>query len=124
MFLLNDHAFPGYWRSDAYQEAFIELKDEEPGDTPTEDSQKTKVPGAQPAPWWFRKTAYDEIAKQVRLGRLVPLESVWLTERSGFWDAVDGGKDNLKSRSRFHSMLDIARARDENVTPLPIGGDA
>ena len=45
MFLLNDHAFPGYWRSDAYQEAFIELKDEEPGDTPTEDSQKTKVPG-------------------------------------------------------------------------------
>ena len=38
--------------------------------------------------------------------------------------AVDGGKDNLKSRSRFHSMLDIARARDENVTPLPIGGDA
>jgi len=54
----------------------------------------------------------------------VPLESVWLTERSGFWDAVDGGKDNLKSRSRFHSMLDIARARDENVTPLPVGGDA
>jgi hypothetical protein len=60
----------------------------------------------------------------VRLGRLVPLETVWLTEHSGFWDAVDGGKDNLKSRSRFHSMLDIARARDENVTPLPIGGDA
>jgi hypothetical protein len=124
IFLLNDHAFPGYWRNDAYQEAFIELKDEEPGDTPTEDSQKTTVPGAQPVPWWFRKTAYDEIVKQVRIGRLVPLESVWLTEHSGFWDAVDGGKDNLKSRSRFHSMLDIARARDENVTPLPIGGDA
>jgi hypothetical protein len=124
IFLLNDHAFPGYWRNDAYQEAFIELTDDEPGDTPTEDLTKTKVPGAQPAPWWFRKTAYDEIVKQVRLGRLVPLESVWLTERSGFWDAVDGGKDNLKSRSRFHSMLDVARARDEDVTPLPIGGDA
>jgi len=124
IFLLNDHAFPGYWRSDAYQEAFIELKDEEPADRATEDSKKTKVPGAQPAPWWFRQTAYDEIVKQVRLGRLVPLESVWLTERSGFADAVEGGKDNLKSRSRFHSMLDIARARDENVTPLPIGGDA
>jgi hypothetical protein len=124
IFLLNDHAFPGYWRNDAYQEAFIELKDDEPADAPTEDPQKTKVPGAQPAPWWFRKTAYDEIVKQVKLGRLVPLESVWLTEHSGFWDAVDGGKDNLKSRTRFHSMLDIARARDENVTPLPIGGDA
>jgi hypothetical protein len=124
IFLLNDHAFPGYWRNDAYQDEFIELKDEEPADTPTEDSQKTKVPGAQPSPWWFRKTAYDEIVKQVRLGRLVPLESVWLTEHSGFWDAVDGGKENLKSRNRFHSMLDIARARDESVTPLPIGGDA
>lgn len=124
IFLLNDHAFPGYWRNDAYQEAFIELKDDEPADGETEDRQKTKVPGAQPAPWWFRKTAYDEIVKQVRLGRLVPLESVWLTEHSGFWDAVDGGRDNLKSRSRFHSMLDVARARDEHVTPLPIGGDA
>jgi hypothetical protein len=124
VFLLKDHAFPGYWRNDAYQEAFIDLTDESPSDAPTEELHKTKVPGAQPVPWWFRKSAYDEILKQVRLGRLVPLESVWLTEHSGFWDAVDGGKDNLKDRNRFHSMLDIARARDENVTPLPIGGDA
>jgi hypothetical protein len=123
IFLLTDHAFPGYWRSDAYQAAFINLLDEAAADGPTEEASKTKVPGAQPAAWWFRKTAYDEIVKQVRLGRLVPLESVWLTEHSGFWDAVDGGRDNLKSRTRFHSMLDIARARDAHVTPLPIGGE-
>jgi len=46
---------------------------------------------------------------------------VWLTEHSGFWDAVDGGRDNLKSKKEFHSMLDIVRARQSDVTPLPIG---
>jgi hypothetical protein len=54
-------------------------------------------------------------------GLLVPLESVSLTERTGFRDAIDGGLENLKSRRRFHSMLDIARAREARVTPLPIG---
>jgi hypothetical protein len=74
--------------------------------------------------WWFRDTAYDEIVRQVQLGHLVPLESVWLTEHSGFFDAVQGGKDNLKKRSRFHSMLDIARARDVEHTSRRIRGVA
>jgi hypothetical protein len=121
IFLLKDHAFPGYWREDAFQQEFIEIADEFI-DGATEDPGKTAAPGAQRVPWWFRDTAYAEIVRQVKLGRLVPIESVWLTEHSGFWPAVDGGRDNLKRASRFHSMLDIARAREAGVTPLPFGG--
>lgn len=120
IFLLEDHAFPGYWRQDAFQQKFIDVADDV-DDLEAEEAHTTSAPGAQRVPWWFRDTAYTEILRQVKLGNLVPLESVWLTEHSGFWDAVDGGKDNLKKRSRFHSMLDIARAREAGVTPLPVG---
>ncbi len=122
IFLLKDHAFPGYWREDRFQQEFIEIADEFVDDIVTEDHSKTIAPGAQRVPWWFRDSAYAEIVRQVKLGRLVPIESVWLTEHSGFWAAVEGGKDNLKKQSRFHSMLDIARAREAGVTPLPFGG--
>ena len=122
IFLLKDHAFPGYWRQDRFQQKFIELSDEFVDEMATDEQHKTSAPGAQRVPWWFRDTAYTEIARQVKLGNLVPLESVWLTEHSGFWEAVDGGKDNLKKPARFHSMLDIARAREAGVTPLPFGG--
>jgi hypothetical protein len=122
IFLLKDHAFPGYWRQDRFQQKFIEISDEFVDEMAQEEPHKTSAPGAQRVPWWFRDTAYAEIVRQVKLGNLVPLESVWLTEHSGFWEAVDGGKDNLKKPSRFHSMLDIARAREAGVTPLPFGG--
>lgn len=55
----------------------------------------------------------------VRSGDLVPLESVWLTERRGFWDAVDAGVENLRNRSEFEVLVDVRGARDYNVTPLP-----
>jgi hypothetical protein len=122
VFLLKDHAFPGYWRQDRFQQKFIEISDEFVDEIAPEEPHKTSAPGAQRVPWWFRDTAYAEIVRQVKLGNLVPLESVWLTEHSGFWEAVDGGKDNLKKPARFHSMLDIARAREAGVTPLPFGG--
>ena len=122
IFLLKDHAFPGYWRQDRFQQKFIEVADGFVDEMAADEQHKTSAPGAQRVPWWFRDTAYTEIARQVKLGNLVPLESVWLTAHSGFWEAVDGGKDNLKKAARFHSMLDIARAREAGVTPLPFGG--
>lgn len=122
IFLLKDHAFPGYWRSDELHQQFIEIAGEFVEEVALEQQAQAAAPGAQPVSWWFRETAFKEIARQVKLGNLVPLESVWLTEHSGFWEAVDGGRDNLKKASRFHSMLDIARAREAGVTPLPVGG--
>jgi hypothetical protein len=121
MFLLHDHAFPGYWRNADDHQRFIAVADEFVSDIATEQPHKTVAPGAQRVAWWFRDTAYAEIKRQVDRGLLVPLESVSLTERTGFRDAIDGGLENLKSRRRFHSMLDIARAREARVTPLPIG---
>jgi hypothetical protein len=120
IFLLKDHAFPGYWRSEDARRQFMEM-DFLPSDVAKEQSGTTEVAGSQSVPWWFRETAYKEIVRQVQIGALVPLESVWLTEHSGFADAIDGGRDNLKSSRRFHSMLDIVRAREAQVTPLPIG---
>jgi hypothetical protein len=46
---------------------------------------------------------------------------VALTEHKGFTAAVKEGSERLFERRGFHSMLDIARARDKGVTPLPIG---
>lgn len=120
IFLLKDHAFPGYWRSEGARREFMEM-DFVPMDQATENRGTTEVAGSQSVPWWFRESAYKEIVRQVQCGALVPLESVWLTEHSGFGDAIDGGRDNLKSARRFHSMLDIVRAREAQVTPLPIG---
>jgi hypothetical protein len=120
IFLLKDHAFPGYWRSEQAREDFMNA-DTLPMDVNTEKSSTTTVAGSQTFGWWFRDTAYEEIKRHVETGALVPLESVWLTEYSGFAEAIDGGRDNLKSKRRFHSMLDILKARDLQVTPLPIG---
>ena len=53
----------------------------------------------------------------------VPLESVGLTGRSSFKDAIEQGKEYFapKERSRFLMMLDVVTARERNVTPLPLG---
>lgn len=120
IFLLKDHAFPGYWRSEQARDMFM-AADTLPSDVDTEKSSTTTVAGSQKFGWWFRDTAYEEIVRHVETGALVPLESVWLTEYSGFAEAIDGGIDNLKSKRRFHSMLDILKARELRVTPLPIG---
>jgi hypothetical protein len=53
----------------------------------------------------------------------VPLESVRLTENSGFWDAVEAGRENLADKREFYSMVDIALAREKQVTPLPLLGE-
>jgi hypothetical protein len=125
IFLLQDHAFPGYWRDASFRQEFFEVATSIPADVGTEQKDRTEVAGAQTVPWWLRHPmAYREIRRNVESGRLVPLESVWLTERSGFFDAVDGGRDNLKSARRWHSMLDIVRAREEGVTPLPVGNQS
>ena len=48
------------------------------------------------------------------------MESVWLTERKGFWDAVDEGMNDLRSKSEFAFMIDVQGARNSQITPLPI----
>jgi len=58
--------------------------------------------------------------QQVRDGKLVPLESTLLTSRGNFGDAVAEGTKKLGTRRDFQSMMDIVKARGQNVTPIPL----
>ena len=77
----------------------------------------------QRSPWVLEgKDAHPEIVRQVQEGNLVPLESVWLTQRSSFQEAMEEGVENLRVASEFHSLIDVIVARSHDVTPLPIRG--
>lgn len=121
IFLLNDHAFPGYWRSDTDYETFLKASapikeaDQSCADEIVATSDKQSK-------WSLGKDSYGEVLRYVREGKLVPIETTWLTSRGSFWDAVDEGIKNLRSKSNFHSMLDVKRARLESVTPIPMLG--
>jgi hypothetical protein len=124
VFLLEGHAFPGYWRSDIYHDEFREARPDRIQDIVRADSKTTGVSGAQGYAWFLSKSTYREIVQLVNSGKLVPLETVRLTENSGFSEAVDAGRDNLRVQREFEAMVDIALAREKQVTPLPmLGGE-
>jgi len=112
IFLLNDHAFPGYWRSEESRNRFFGVE----GD-PGEHSGRKRTSDYS---WVELNDGYGEVTELVRSGDLAPLETVWLTQHKGFWEARDAGGENLRSRDQFESMIDVQRARDEQVTPLPV----
>jgi hypothetical protein len=114
VFVLEDHAFPGYWRDERERDKYLAAVDA-PVAAPAQVN-KTLTAETQ------KKSAYDELRRFVQDGSLVPLETVWLTSRTGFAESVEGGLENLNSRARFNSLLDVRRARDQGVTPLPIAG--
>ena len=110
IFLLNDHAFPGYWRS---ERSYLELS-----------AVMTKTPIAPAeamadAAWMLGKNRFADVVGLVQQGHIVPLESVLLTSRSGFWPAVEEGLQDLRSKRHFDSMFDVKTAR-KSVTPLPL----
>ena len=119
VFLLDGHALPGYWRHRDYQFAYREVIN--PGDAmPPSDAQRTGSPGAQTRPWRAGRASYREVWGLIRDGKLAPLESVRLTEHCGFREAREAGVQALSEPRDFDSILDIAIAREHQVTPLPI----
>jgi hypothetical protein len=123
IFLLEGHAFTGYWRASDYHDEFKEARPEGIQDIVRANSQATGVFGAQIETWFLGKPTYREIVQLVNAGKLVPIETVRLTENSGFSEAVDAGRDNLRVQREFEAMVDIALAREKQVTPLPILGE-
>ncbi len=121
IFLLVDHAFPGYWRSDTAQQKFIDMSPKTAVST-ISTSARDATALSPVKPWVF--TNYAELVQLTRSGDLVPIETVWLTQHEGFWDAVDEGMNDLRSKREFASMIDIQYARSNRrpVTPLPILG--
>ena len=65
------------------------------GDKPARRFSSVNATGAvaQSDPWISKKENYREVVQYVNDGKLVPLESVRLTENSGFWDAVEAGRE-------------------------------
>ena len=124
--LLKTHAFPAYWRHSSYHETFGEAR-------PVATQLSTGVreydvslmnARGQIYSWYFnRPDHYREIMGVIQAGKLVPLETVSLTARAGYSQALEEGYRNLGNRREFDSMLDIQLARSDErwrVTPLPI----
>ncbi|MES2524575.1 MAG: hypothetical protein V4617_17885 [Gemmatimonadota bacterium] len=125
VFLLNDHAFPGYWRTDAARDAFLRRIAKlaaTPGrqDRTGDGSAARERPGV---PWAFDVTAVEEIKRSIGANALVPLESVGLTGRWSLSAAIEEGRGYFSDENadRFLSMLDVVTAREHGVTPLPLG---
>jgi hypothetical protein len=111
VFLLKGHCFPAYWRSGAFRAQFLE------------DAIKKARIGKATEVWFFETDAYPQIREAVAEGRLVPLETVCLTEHRGFQGALDDGLENLRSSAGFEAMIDVQLAREKEVTPLPLAGE-
>ena len=127
LFLLNDHAFPGYWRTDRARNAFRRHVAESASDSGAQVNANvggaaaaTRRPGPR---WCFGPGALLHIRAAIRDKQLVPLESVGLTGRWSLADAVIDGRSyfKVKEKDRFLMMLDVMTAREEGVTPLPLG---
>jgi hypothetical protein len=123
IFLLQGHAFPGYWRSYTLHEQWRKLEfARDSFDTGRDDpavragTPRDRLSGG----YVLGSSGFFEVKQLVREGWLVPLESVWLTNHSSFADARAEGLVNLSRKAEFHSMIDVVLARGRQVTPLPI----
>lgn len=116
VFLLDDHAFPGYWRHHEFHARFLQASE-----APARATVPASSAEVQAYPWQsVGKDAHRELQARIAAGELVPLETVGLAWNYGFQQAIDEGNARLAEADRFDSLLDIVRARQEGVTPLPI----
>ncbi|HEY8550258.1 MAG TPA: CHAT domain-containing protein [Vicinamibacterales bacterium] len=120
IFLLKGHAFPGYWRSAAYHDEFRLVKDPPLPVTASPDALRASERTTARFEDAYALKNFYEARDLVARGRLVPLETVWLTNHGSFADAVEEGRKNLRQAAEFDSMLDITLARRRGITPLPI----
>ncbi len=107
VFLLEGHAFVGYYRT---EEAHREVRHWVTRDGGADDQDA----------WMLGKNFYTQILELVNRGEIVPLEPTLLTKRGGFWDSVEEGTLNLSNPTAFNYMIDIRLARQNGVTPLPL----
>lgn len=124
VFLLNNHALVGYWRSHTYHAKFRKASREAASlkTFVTTDVNTNNIGGAQRFPWAVGRAMYGEVQMEILEGRLVPVETIWLTKGKGFKSAVAEGRRRMSIPDHFDFLIDVAIARRSNVTPLPIVG--
>jgi hypothetical protein len=118
VFLLDGHAFPGYLRSpDSY--TLLRKISLEPA-TMAKSNGSAPPESTIQREWILDQRYYSALIDLVRQGHIVPIESVALTQRSGFDDAVNQGTQDLRSKADFQFLVDIKSAREADVTPIPM----
>ncbi len=117
IFLLEGHAFSGYWRNDERYMRFMEASQDDVADLTLMGSTNQ---GKETSPWVFPFESYQEILNEIDKGYLNPLETTAITEQGSFKDAIKQGKAELSVRNNFHALIDLKLARSEFITPLPI----
>jgi hypothetical protein len=121
LFLIDGHAFPGYWRDESAHEEFSAIGFERP-DSPARAAATLRSSRCQPCPWGFGQAFYAEVRRHLDQDSIVPIETTMLTSSGSFYTAIDEGLANLRNRGEFNGMLDVWLARKAGVTPLPIPG--
>jgi hypothetical protein len=121
IFLIQGHAFPGYWRSEQAWSRWLRIGTGNETDDPLQADQ----PSASSVPrlanrWVFGRDTFPEIVPLLNDGGLVPIETTELTKRGSFAGALDLGFRNLATGWNFDALIDLQSARAANVTPLPL----
>ena len=123
LFLLKDHAFPGYVRSEESHEIIGKRFQTvvPPGAAPQGAIAAVASPRATAdSGWVLPASRFADVMKLVQAGHIVPIETVALTQRTGFQAAIEEGLQNLRDRRSFESLFDVRLAREALVTPLPL----
>lgn len=125
VFLLNDHAFPGYWRTDSARVRFLRSVTEsingKEGVAPAAAASVSERPGV---PWSFEGEALlKQIQNAIDNYHLIPVEAVGLSGRWSLSEAISHAREyfSKEQSDRFLSMIDLKTAREQGVTPLPLG---
>ncbi|MEM6605363.1 MAG: hypothetical protein AAF671_06365 [Pseudomonadota bacterium] len=121
IFLLRGHAFPAYWRSLNAYDDFGAMRNVI-GDSHIDAVSEGRFDSVQRFKNWMitGEASHQDILASVQRGHLVPLESVAMTARLGFEEAIEQGLDNVHALEEFESLIDVPLARRRyGVTPLP-----
>lgn len=116
LFIVTGHAFVGFWRSAEAYKGFVSAVD-----LRDEHAPRRGAVGQRTA-WALEPAHYEELRRHVDAKDLVPVETVALTDSGSFADAKVRGAVRFAQQPAFCTMLDVAIARREGVTPLPMDG--
>ncbi|BCN39866.1 hypothetical protein ALDI51_31850 [Alicycliphilus denitrificans] len=121
IFLLKGHALPGWWRHQSYRDEYLKMPAPESAEEGARmNAHENPMANAQTVAWHTGEASWPEIRRWIRQRKLVPIETVRLTEHGGFVEAIESGVAALAEQRDFDSMLEIVTARHLGITPLPV----
>ena len=120
IFLLKGHALPGWWRHPDFRDEYFNMPTSQLTEIVHASEHVNSAANAQVVAWHTGPASWREVRRWIREEKLVPIETVRLTENCGFVEAIEAGIEALSDREDYDSMLEIVTARMHQVTPLPL----